>query len=717
MSTETKTSKKWFRTLKFLAAYLVAAWTFLQFVDWILNRYSISPHWVDLLLWLFIGIIPSLLIYLHHQERINKRILKLREKIIFPLNIVLLIVVIYFGFGNTDLGATTKEVTFENDLGQIESKTITKEEFRIGVPIYAFKQLKNDSLTKWMRYGISKLLYQDLLQNKNISPEHAFIQSTTGKIREASLFYNLYVDGEYEKIGDEFSITTYVRKASNGKIVNEQTFRGTDFSVLLDDISVFITSNLGFIENASMNYIDLPINEFISNSLPALEAYVNGNYRKAYNLDESFALAYLEEAKRNTLFNRGKLETQDIIDKAYVLKNKLPLQKQLEIYIQKNLAYDNYEEAERLVKLQLEVDPNNEFYNQVLFAIYGETRNTASYLKTTEALFINDPNGNKGLNLALASMVSGQDQRLLDALKPFEIINPSIKSLKFEPLIFIGEIDKAEILFNEYKLSNPNNSNRSQVYDSIINYLKNNDSETEDLEQFTGLYRSNQNEQIAEYWIDNDRLIQFVKNQQMRPFILAGPHAFGGGFIQNQTYYHTLKMDANGKAIGLNSMQFDWKNSLNRFYWKLDNHILKANKAFKDGKLTEAEGLYIIAIENNPEHSYLANILAHIRFIKNKTQNTLEEQHKKFSGNYGPRKFWIEDDKFYYKRKSETLDLPKVELIPISENRYMDLTRLSALMSFETTDDGSIASIPYSFNTETMEWDRLDGETNYYLKD
>ena len=63
--------KKWVKTAQILAAYLVAAWTFLQFVDWILNRYSISPYWVDILLWFFVGIIPSLIIYLYHQERIN----------------------------------------------------------------------------------------------------------------------------------------------------------------------------------------------------------------------------------------------------------------------------------------------------------------------------------------------------------------------------------------------------------------------------------------------------------------------------------------------------------------------------------------------------------------------------------------------------------------------------------------------------------------------
>lgn len=717
MSTDTKSSKKWFNTLKFLAAYLVAAWTFLQFVDWILNRYSISPYWVDILLWLFIGIIPSLIIYLHHRERINKRILKLREKIIFPLNIVLLIVIIYFGFGNSDLGATTKEISFENAEGQKQIKTITKEEFRIGIPIYNFKQITEDSTTRWMANGICKLLYEDLLQNKNISPNFAYYSKTSNKIREASLFYSFYVDGAYQKVDNDYKITTYIRKSSNGKILKEDTFIGPDFLTLLDDISVFITANAGFIENSALNYIDLPINEFISNSLPAIEAYTKGDYKKAYAIDNNFALAYLEEAKRSTAYNKGKLETQDLIDKASALKNKLPLQKQLEVYIQKNLAYDNFEEAERLVNLQLEVDPNNDFYNNVRYSIYGETKNTKRYFETAEELFNNDPSATKGLDLALAALVSGHDDDLLNALKPFEVINPNIKALKLEPLIFKGKIDEAIALLKDLKIQHPDYLNRAKTYDSILGYLKNNTPKNEDLKQFIGTYRSGVNEQVVKYWIENDRLIQFTKNQNMRALLPAGSDAIGGGFIQNTTFYYKLAKDVSGKIIGFYATQHNWNNSGTRFYWKIDPHISAANDAFTNKNLIEAEQLYDIAIANNPSHKYLNNILNHIRFLNNSSNDTIRQQHENFSGNYGPRKFWIEDGKFYYKRKGNGIDLARVELLPIGENRYMDLTRLSTVMNFETNDKGQIASVPYSFNSETMKWDRLDGETNYYLKD
>ncbi|WP_299521677.1 hypothetical protein [Winogradskyella sp.] len=722
MSPEVK--KKWINTLKFFAAYLVAAWTFLQFVDWVLIRYNISPHWVDILLWFFIGISPSLIIYLYHQERLSKRIVKLREKIFIPLNFIILFIGLYFGFGNTDLGATTKEINYTDEQGEAQTKTITKEEFRIGIPIFNFDQINKDSTTTWLQWGIGQLLNEDLLQNKNLSPEYLGEANTSDKIRTASLFYDYYVDGNYQKVGDDYEITVHVRKATNGKSLNKQTFKGPDVLKLLDDISVFITSSLGFVESNKLNYIDLPISEFMSNSLPAIEAYVSNNYTKAYNIDETFALAYLEEAKISTAFNKGKLETQDITDKAFTYKSKLPLQKQLEVYIQRSLAYDNYDEAEAQVKLQLEVDPSNDFYNNVLFSIYGETKNVEGYLKASEALFRKDPSNESGLSLGTASLVSGNDDEFLKALAPFELINPDLKILKLEPLILKGDIKKAEAIFEEYKLAEPRNTNRFRAYDSIFKFYKNNTPKVENLEQFVGTYRSGVNEQMIDFWINGDRLVQYVKNQSMRPLVSAGPEAVGGGFLLGDTFYSKLiKSETNGKVIGISAYQFFWRITDNRIYWKLDDDIIAANEAFEMNNIEEAIGLYEVAIASNPKHGYLPNILSHLKYTQNKDKDSLLMQHQKFAGSYGPRKFWVEDGKFYYKRKGEDSELSKVELLSVSENRYMDLTRLGTMMAFEKDPSGKMASNSYSFiigEDLVFEWrvsDNNDSVTNYFLKD
>ena len=256
--------KKWTNTLKFFAAYLVAAWTFLQFVDWALNRYHISPYWVDILLWFFIGIIPSLLIYLYHQDRLNKRVFKRREKIIFPLNILLILVVTYFGFGNNDLGATTKTIAYEDEQGEQKTALITKEEFREGFYVFPFKPKKVDSSKVWLQYGINYLTHQDLLQNKNLNPVLSYVQNTADKTREASYFYDYYVDGEFEITDSTYTITTFIRDSKSADIIKQEAFTGNDVLELIDDITVFVTNHFTPNEFKTPKYLDLEVKEFTS---------------------------------------------------------------------------------------------------------------------------------------------------------------------------------------------------------------------------------------------------------------------------------------------------------------------------------------------------------------------------------------------------------------------------------------------------------------------
>lgn len=225
--------------------------------------------------------------------------------------------------------------------------------------------------------------------------------------------------------------------------------------------------------------------------------------------------------------------------------------------IQKNLAYGKYDEAEKQIKLQLEVDPNNAFYNSVLFSILGETKNLEEYFKVAERLFEQNPNGTNGSNLAIASMVAGNEQELVDAISAYEIINPEIKTFKIEPYIFKGEINKVRSIFEEYKEYHSDNANRYKVYDTIFTYLKKEYINAKAMEPFVGKYRSNNNEQTVEYWIENNKLIEYVKNQIMKTYVYAGPDAFGGGFVNIETNYGKLVRNQNDKVIALKKSDYE----------------------------------------------------------------------------------------------------------------------------------------------------------------
>ena len=135
--------------------------------------------------------------------------------------------------------------------------------------------------------------------------------------------------------------------------------------------------------------------------------------------------------------------------------------------------------------------------------------------------------------------------------------------------------------------------------------------------------------------------------------------------------------------------------------------------------LEEAKSLYEIALENNPNHSYLKNILDHITYKLTTDPEVIKAQNESYVGTYGPRQFYIIDDKLYYKRKSDETNLPRVQLLPMDETRYMDLTRFNTIMEFGIDSTGVMSSSGYNFSVADNKfvWEELNRERNYFLKD
>ena len=718
---EKKRQKKWINTAQYLAAYLVAAWTFLQFFEWILKRYDISPNWVDLFLWLFIGIVPSLTIYFHNQDRLNKRILKLREKIIFPLNIILLIVVMYFGFGNSDLGATTKEIRYTDDSGELQKKLITKEEFRLGLPIFSFEQIKKDSTTEWLDYGISQLIYQDLLQDKNISPYTSGTETTIYKVMESKIFNDYYVDGRYEILDNTYKVIPTVRNAKNGKLIAEREFTGDNLLDILDDVSIYIRENIGIIEEKRDFYIDLQLKDFFSSSLKAIEYSMKGNYEAAQAIDSTFAMAYLYDASRKINYSFGSLEERNTIDKAYKYSNKLPLQRQLEIRIRRYIAYEDWTMAEKLLKLQLEIDPSDPIYNDLLFTVYGETKQINAYVKHAEKLFNQNQNIANGSNMLDASLLVGNYKEIISAIENLELLqpnNPEIFTFKLRPQLLNGNIKEARKTQEKTKLVNPEWNNFSKVYDKAIDYLSKNKITEEKLKAFEGLFRSQTSEQTIEYWVNNGILIKYISNQKLSAPILAGKNILvDGNYINSRTTRKSeFLKDSTGKTYAIRVEQFGFNNPRVYWYWSYDDSIKKAERALENDSLNKAETLYKNLIKEMPHHYFFKNVLAHIDYVKSKDSSAINKQYNKIVGKYGPRKFSLEDGKLYYKRES----LPKLRIFPISENRYISLTKYASQYGFEETEDSKITSIAFSYDNEKKLWEKAQNDEsiiNIFVKD
>ena len=718
-----KIRKKWLQVLQFLAAYLVAAWTFLQFVDWILIRYSISPYWVDMLLWLFVGIIPSLVIYLYHRERINSGILRLREKIIFPLNVVILAVGLYIGFGTADLGATTKTIEYTTETGEARTALVTKEEFRTGFNIYNFTPKSPDSTNVWLEYGISVLLYHDLLQNKNLNPEIDGNRGTSEKVRTAGYFHDFYIDGEFEVVDSVYTITTYIRNAKNAKVKKQKTFTGKDVLDLIDEISVFVTSTFDSKEFNNPSYLDLKVKEFTSSNLKALEHFRYGQFEKAIKEDSTFALAYLFAGRMNLRFNLGKFEERALADKAYQYRHKLPLQKQGEALVLKYLAYDEIEKAQELIKLQLEVDPSNDSYNNDLTNIYGKTKNVQAYTQIAYDAWENNKNTNNAFSFLNAGIIREDYNNILRQLSTFELLQPNddyVFSLKLVPQLMKGDLDAAIKTHEKTKLLHPNLENLTKVYDTAISYLKDNAISKNAMRKFEGVYRSTSNEQTQTIWINENTLLEYVSNQGIVPLLQAGENILvSGQVLRGRTWTYEFLKDDSGRIYAFTQESNSRENSWTDWLWKIDESIRKAENLLEKGDLVNAETAYQKAIGNNPKHYYLKEALKHIHYVQNADPKTLQKQYEAVLGTYSKegietkRRFWLKDGRLMYKRE----ELPSKELLPISKTRYITMSDLRFIYEFEYKDEQVIASYAWYYNPEDRMWEKYVPENNYLYKD
>ena len=711
---------KWLKISQFFAGYLVAAWTFLQFLDWILKRYNISPHWVDMMLWLFIGIVPSLLIYLYHKERINKRVFRRREKIIFPLNAVILAIVLYFGFGNNDLGATTQSVNYASALGSYKTALITKEEFRTGFAICNFEPVTKDSTYSWMEFGITILLYQDLLQNKNLSPEALGYDITTDKVNYTRLFYDSYVDGEFEITESLYVITAFIRNSSNAKVIKQETFKGNDLLNLIDDISIFVTQYFTPVKLNKPDYLDINLKEFTSNSLKAIEYYVKGNYENAIKEDSTFALAYLDYAKYNLTYNLGKLEERKFADKAYEYRYKLPIQKQGETLILKNLAYDQFEKAEELVKIQLAIDPNDPTYNRILYNIYGRTKNLKAYVNHAYEAWKNKHSTENGYQYLNACLINEDYNKVIKEIKAIELLEPNkneIFSFKMMPQLLKGDIISASETLNKIKLLHPDWENLTKVYDKALAYLKDHEVTTEDLKKFEGEYRSVVGEMTVTLWIHNNTLLHYASNQSIMSTLIGGDNTLiAGHALFGKTFEDTFLKNEDNTFYLLKSEENYSSGTGTYWWWKIDDNIKRAEALLDAENLDSAEYAYTKTIDENPNHFYLKDALAHINYVKSIDSVALINQYIEVLGTYGPRVFWMENGKLFYKR-TDNIRFGQIQLLPISKTRYINLTRLRDNLEFEYKDGKAIASFAWQFNCEKMEWMKLDDKGNYFRKD
>ncbi len=421
MTTENDSKVTFFKNLlnrrvpQIAGIYLGVGWGIVQFIDWIVNRYLLSPHLVELAFVILISFVPSVIIMAYFHGMPGRNRWRSLEKICIPVNILVSILLVVFIFKGTDFGSISQKVTMQDETGQTIQRDIPKSEYLKKIALFYFDNTSGDAALDWLQYGIIYMLELDLDQDlfvNVISPSVEGIVNrdsyVLNKIREAGFKrgvglplllkrkiaaeFNMdyFLSGKINKEQKDFILELSLYNAQNAKQLANKSFRGkgSDFIKQIDDMTVWIKKKMEIPTRQIEKGSDLPLAEMFTHSLAAARSYTLATNaiifendwstaQKYYNTslreDPDFTIARLRLAAAYALNNQGEKVPgiyQTVMQQLY----KLPEREQLYV---KFGYYDSKGETEKqiaLLRMIIKLYPRDIRAYSIL-AVYLEYKN------------------------------------------------------------------------------------------------------------------------------------------------------------------------------------------------------------------------------------------------------------------------------------------------------------------------------------------------------
>ncbi len=351
-----------------IGIYFLISFGITQIVQWLVNRYPLSPNLQDFILTAMLSMAPTILILAYLHGKSGRRQWTRVEKISIPVNVIITIGLLFFLFQDKDLGAATKKIILIDEKGRMIERIIPKSEFRKKVGLIFFDNESGDSTLNWLQYGIPLGIECDLGQDLYLEIrtdfyekmiEAGFTQGTGLPLmlkRKLADDYHLdhFISGIISKSYSGFLVKTSLYETRRGKLIQERLFRGQYIFQLIDEMSVQFKYDLGIPQHHIESGEDLPVSEMMTRSVSAFRLFTLGCYAMNFKNQWGEALNYLEQAVEEDpqfAYSWTKMTA------AYLAANQ---QEKSEISLQKTMQYI-YKFPERL---QFDIRYSYYFYKQ-----------------------------------------------------------------------------------------------------------------------------------------------------------------------------------------------------------------------------------------------------------------------------------------------------------------------------------------------------------------
>ena len=430
------------RVPQIVGAYFAGSWVFLEFADWTVDQYALSPALTNFVVTTLLLLLPIVVVLAWRHGAPGHDGWTRTDGALIGLNLVAAATILMFVFSDQELGAATTVRLLEDDDGNTVERVIPKAAFRRDVMVWDFDNESGDPDLDWLRSGLWMGLMQDLSQDLFVTPVDTYEPRVREPLNEAGfeLPYDVplalkrqlagargvghFLAGELlDPDGDTLVVSTRLYATRNAREVAAHTYRGTDPLEIVDRMSVDVRRDLGIPEWQIDESTDLPAAEILTDSPEAFRAFsgyrgalyqnqmVNARLAadSAISLDPDFASAHGASASAALLLG-DQAAAQTGIAEALRLSYRLPERSRLLLQMLDQMLFRmDPAGALQTGSYWTELYPQDAQARQLLAVTYGMQGNLDGQIAQYRVLLEMDSADVQSLQ-AIAGAFRGQEQ-------------------------------------------------------------------------------------------------------------------------------------------------------------------------------------------------------------------------------------------------------------------------------------------------------------------
>ncbi|WP_251357979.1 tetratricopeptide repeat protein [Kangiella sp. TOML190] len=331
-----------------MGIFLAGSWTALEFTQWAVGRYSLSPDWEEVLVVFLLLCLPLILVLAWHHGAPGKQHWTLFEKIFIPLYGIAIPLTLHQIYQDTDLSRTVETVMVQDASGKMQKKAVAKSEFIKPLIVYPLKNLTNKPELDPLAAISSEVINRDLQQNiffssLDVSMVSNAFKSDNQSFKNQPLSFQInfakerkrdyLINGSLNQVGNNYQIKIALYNSKNGRKVRDFSAENSNYFSAIDELTQKVNDH--FFPNG-LEFTDLPIEDLYTNNWSAFESYVQARIIELFgnNKQESETL-YIKALEQDPTFSMAAF----VYSLYNIQQNKIVKARELSLQAQKHHNY------------------------------------------------------------------------------------------------------------------------------------------------------------------------------------------------------------------------------------------------------------------------------------------------------------------------------------------------------------------------------------------